>query len=62
MNRRLFNESLLESLNLPAGEREELLARAHTEGAAFAKTLVSRGLLSPEALRRAYESLCGFSP
>ncbi|TFG60044.1 MAG: type II secretion system protein GspE [Deltaproteobacteria bacterium] len=39
-----------------------MLARAHTEGAAFAKTLVSRGLLSPEALRRAYESLCGFSP
>jgi len=62
MNRRLFNESLLASLNLPAGEREELLARVHTEGAAFAKTLVSRGLLSPEALRRAYESLCGFSP
>jgi len=62
MNRRLFNESLLASLTLPAGEREELLARAHTEGAAFAKTLVSRGLLSPEALRRAYESLCGFSP
>ena len=62
MNRRLFNESLLASLPIPAGEREELLARAHTEGAAFAKTLVSRGLLSPEALRRAYESLCGFSP
>ncbi len=62
MNRRLFNESLLASLPIPAGEREELLAKAHTEGAAFAKTLVSRGLLSPEALRRAYESLCGFSP
>jgi general secretion pathway protein E len=62
MNRRLFNESLLESLPIPAGEREELLAKARTEGAAFAKTLVSRGLLSPEALRRAYESLCGFSP
>jgi hypothetical protein len=62
MNRRLFNESLLESLTIPAGEREELLARAHTEGAAFATTLVLRGLLSPEALRRAYESLCGFSP
>jgi len=62
MNRRLFNESLLESLTIPAGEREELLARAHTEGAGFAKTLVLRGLLSPEALRRAYESLCGFSP
>jgi general secretion pathway protein E len=62
MNRRLFNESLLESLPIPAGEREELLARARTEGAAFAKTLLSRGLLSPEALRRAYESLCGFSP
>ncbi len=62
MNRRLFNESLLAGLNLPAVEREELLARARTEGAAFAKTLVSRGLLSPEALRRAYENFCGFAP
>ena len=62
MNRRVFNESLVASLNLPAGEREELLARARTEGAAFAKTLVSRGLLSPESLRHAYETLCGIPP
>src|SRR4030066_104322 len=62
MNRRVFNESLVASLNLPAGEREELLARARTEGAAFAKGLVSRGLLSPESLRHAYETLCGIPP
>lgn len=62
MNRRHFNESLLTGLDIPAGEREELLARAHTEGAAFARTLVSRGLMSPDALRRAYENLCGFPP
>jgi len=62
MNRRAFNEYLVGSLNLPAGEREELLARARTEGAAFAKTLVSRGLLSPESLRHAYETLCGIPP
>ncbi len=62
MNRRAFNESLVASLNLLPGEREELLAHARTEGAAFAKKLVSRGLLSAEALRRAYESLCGIPP
>src|SRR3972149_9286149 len=62
MNRRLFNGPRGASLNLPAGEREELLARARTEGAAFAKGLVSRGLLSPESLRHAYETLCGIPP
>ena len=62
MNRRAFNEYLVESLNLPAGEQEELLARARTEGASFAKTLVSRGLLSPESLRHVYETLCGIPP
>src|SRR3972149_1431167 len=62
MTGRVFNESLVPSLDLPAGEREELLARARTEGAAFAKTLVSRGLLSAESLRHAYETLCGLPP
>src|SRR4030066_447533 len=62
MNRRVCNESLVAILNPPPGEREELLARARTEGAAFAKTLVSRGLLSPESLRHAYETLCGIPP
>src|SRR3990172_4257821 len=62
MNRRVFNESLVASLNLPAGEREELLARARTEGAAFAKGLVSPGLLSPEAPPHAYEPLGGTPP
>jgi general secretion pathway protein E len=62
MNRRTFNESLLTGINLAAGEREDLLPRARTEGAAFPKTLVARGLLSPEALRLAYETLCGIPP
>ena len=35
MNRRVFNESLVGSLNLPAGEREAMLAMARTEGASF---------------------------
>jgi len=62
MNRRVFNESLVTILNLPAAEQEEFLARARTEGAAFAKGLISRGLLSPESLRHAYETLCGIPP
>ena len=62
MNRRAFNEALVGSLPLPDGEREELLARARTEGASFAKTLISRGILTHEALRRAYETLCGIPP
>ncbi len=62
MNRRSFHEALVSSLPLPDAEREELLARARAEGAAFPKTLVSRGLLSAEALRHAYESLCGIPP
>ena len=61
MNRRSFNESLVSSLPLPAGEREALLALARAEGALFPKTLVSRGLLSADALRRAYESTLGIS-
>ncbi len=62
MNRRAFNESLVASLDVPSGDREELLAHARTEGAAFARRLVSRGLLSADALRRAYKSLCGIRP
>jgi general secretion pathway protein E len=62
MNRRTFNEFLVDSLNLPAGERDAMLAMARAEGASFPKSLVSRGLLSAEALRRAYESLCGIPP
>lgn len=59
MNRRSFHEALVSSLPLPDAEREELLARARAEGAAFPKMLVSRGLLTAEALRRAYENHCG---
>ncbi len=62
MNRRVFNESLVDGLNLPAGEREAMLVLARTEGVSFPKTLVSRGLLSAEALRSAYENLCGIPP
>ena len=60
VSRRSFNERLLESLPVPAVEREKLLDIARKEGAGFGKGLVSRGLLTPEGLRRAYEELCGF--
>ena len=59
MNRQSFNEALLASLPIPAGDQEALLPLARTEGAAFPKGLVAKGLLAPETLRRAYETLCG---
>ncbi len=59
MNRRRFNEMLVRSLEMSPTEREALLALARSEGAAFPKPLISRGLLSPETLRRTYEKLCG---
>jgi len=62
MNRRAFNESLVAGLNLSVGEREELLARARSEGAGFAKGLVSTGILPAEELRRAFETHCGIPP
>ncbi len=62
MNRRSFNEALLSSLPIPAGDQEALLPLARTEGAAFAKGLLGKGLLAPEALRRAYETFCGIPP
>ncbi|MGE5700330.1 MAG: type II secretion system ATPase GspE [Deltaproteobacteria bacterium] len=62
MNRRSFNEALVSSLPVPAEEREALLALARTEGHAFPKGLVSRGLLTAEGLRRAYESILGIPP
>ena len=62
MNRQSFHEALVSSLAISEGEREELLARAHAEGPAFARMLVARGLLSAEALRRAYETICGIPP
>jgi len=62
MNRRVFNESLVAILKPPPGEREELLLRARTEGADFAKTLVSMGELPAEELLRAFETHCGTLP
>jgi general secretion pathway protein E len=62
MNRRSFHEALVSSLAIPEGEREELLARSRTEGPAFARALVARGLLSAEGLQKAYESICGIPP
>ncbi len=62
MNRRSFNEALAASLPVPAAEREALLALARTEGQAFPKGLVSRGLLTAEGLRRAYENFCSIPP
>jgi general secretion pathway protein E len=59
ISRRAFNERLLETLAVPQAEREQLFDQARKEGAAFARGLVSRGLLTGEGLRRAYEELCG---
>lgn len=59
VGRRRFNEALLASLPIPPTEREALRASAATEGAGFPRLLVSRGLLTPEGLLRAYQSLCG---
>ncbi|MBI5576779.1 MAG: type II secretion system ATPase GspE [Deltaproteobacteria bacterium] len=62
MNRRSFQEMLVSSLTVPEGERETLLDLARTAGAAFPKALLARGILNPEALRRAYETICGIPP
>jgi general secretion pathway protein E len=62
ISRKAFNERLLETLSVPAAEREQLLDRARREGPAFARGLVARGLLTAEGLRRAYGELCGVPP
>jgi general secretion pathway protein E len=59
ISRRSFNERLLENLSLPQAEREQFTDLARKEGAAFGRVLVSRGLLTLEGLRRAYEEMCG---
>ncbi|RJP18548.1 MAG: hypothetical protein C4529_12540, partial [Deltaproteobacteria bacterium] len=60
ISRRSFNERLLGNLPSPPAEREQLQELARKEGAAFGRVLVSRGLLTLEGLRRAYEEMCGF--
>ncbi|MGZ8441172.1 MAG: hypothetical protein ACXWXD_10415, partial [Candidatus Deferrimicrobiaceae bacterium] len=55
ISRRSFNERLLENLPLPQAEREPLLELARSEGAAFARGLVSRGFITAEGVRLAYE-------
>ncbi len=61
-NRKRFNERLLDGISiLPTGQ-EPLRELSGTLGAAFGRLLVSRGLLTPESLRRAYEELCGIPP
>src|SRR5512139_89437 len=59
ISRKAFNERLLETIAVPAAEREALIDQARKEGAGFGRGLVSRGLLTAEGLRRAYEELCG---
>jgi general secretion pathway protein E len=61
ISRRSFNERLLENLSLPQAEREQFTDLARKEGAAFGRVLVSRGLLTLEGLRRAYEEMCGLA-
>jgi len=59
ISRKAFNERLLETLSFPEADREQLTDLARKEGAAFGRVLVSRGLLTLEGLRRAYEEVCG---
>ena len=59
IGRALFNERLLGLLSVPATEQPDLSALARTEGAAFPRLLVARGLVTPERLRGAYRELCG---
>lgn len=58
-NRKRFNEKLLAGISTPPSEEERLRELAGAPGPAFPRLLVSRGLLTPEALLRAYEELCG---
>ncbi|MBI5905070.1 MAG: type II secretion system ATPase GspE [Deltaproteobacteria bacterium] len=59
IGRKVFNERLLSSLSVPSAEQPQLTGLARTEGAAFPRLLVARGLVSPERLRSAYQELCG---
>ena len=59
LSRRRFNEALLATLPASPSEVESLRALAATEGAGFPAPFVSRGLLTPEGLLRAYQALCG---
>ena len=58
-SRKQFNERLLEYISVPSSEQESFRDRAGASGSAFGRFLVSRGFLTPEALRQAYEDLCG---
>ena len=59
LSRRRFNEALLATLPVSPSEMESLSGLAAEEGAGFPRLLVSRGLLTPEGLLRAYQALCG---
>jgi len=62
LSRRRFNEALLATLPVSPSEMESLRGLAASEGAGFPRLLVSRGVLTPEGLLRAYQALCGISP
>jgi len=59
LSRRRFNEALLATVPVSPSEMDSLNVLAAEEGAGFPRLLVSRGLLTPEGLLRAYEALCG---
>ena len=52
----------MEFVSVSSSEQESLRERAGASGSAFGRFLVSRGLLTQEALRRAYEDICGIPP
>jgi general secretion pathway protein E len=62
ISRRGFNERLLSALSVPPAEQAQLSEIARTDGAAFPRLLVARGLVTPERLRVAYQELCGIPP
>ncbi|MGZ8441638.1 MAG: GspE/PulE/PilB domain-containing protein, partial [Candidatus Deferrimicrobiaceae bacterium] len=59
LSRRRFNEALLATLPVSPSELESLNGLTAEEGSGFPRLLVSRGLLTPEGLLRAYQALCG---
>ena len=57
LSRRRFNEALLATLPASPSEMESLNGLASSEAAGFPRHLVSRGLLTPEGLLRAYQEI-----
>jgi general secretion pathway protein E len=53
---------LISTLPLSADEKNALLETERNERRTFTRLLISRGLITPESLRKAYETYCGIPP